>query len=169
MRRGAVLFELLVALAVFVVAASTLLATFGDVLGSIDRDTTTARAVDLARTRMSELEAGLVTIEDLRSEGPRATSGGQTGSAEANGADAEDEATNREGLFVTASTTRSAFPGLTLVEIRVFQGEGSVPRFVLRQLMAMPEDRTEGGDLQEVELSGSVEPPRSSSRDGDLP
>ena len=65
-RTGAVLLELLVALAIFVIAATTLLGTFGDVLASIGRDTTTARAVDLARTRMSEIEAGLITVEDLR-------------------------------------------------------------------------------------------------------
>lgn len=122
-RVGAVLFELLVALAIFVVAATTLLGTFGDVVASIDRDTTTARAVDLARTRMSELEVGLLTIEDLRADSERVESRGD------------------QGLTLEATVSRSAYPGLSLVELRVFDARRDEPRFTLRQLVAMPRDR----------------------------
>jgi len=133
---GAVLLELLIALAIFVVAATTLLGTFSDVVASIGRDTTTARAVDLARSRMSELEAGLTTIEDLRAEaGRRGADVGGRAHAD------ESEPRGAQGLIVDASITRSAYPGLTLVELRVFDATGSAPRFTLRQLVALPSER----------------------------
>jgi len=118
MKRGAVLLELLVALAIFIVAATTLLAAFGDVAASVARDSTTALAVDLARTRMSEIEAGLISPEDLRPE---------TGARDVG-----------DGLVAEAVITRSGFPDLSLVEIRVTEGPERELRYVLRQLVALP-------------------------------
>lgn len=126
-RRGAMLFELLVAIAIFALAATLLLSTLSDVIVANGRDATTARAVDLARTRLSELEAGLIAPEDLRAEsGRRADDAGR-------GA--------REELVVDAVISRSDYPGLSLVELRVFDGVQDAPRFVLRQLVSLPRDR----------------------------
>jgi len=116
-----VLLELLVALAVFAVAAVALLGVFGDLGAVVERDESTARAVDLARTRLSEIEAGLIAVEDLRPDAARAGP--------------MDE-------FVTeAVLSRSAFEGLSLVEIRVIDPVTRRERFQLRQLMALPRDR----------------------------
>lgn len=121
MRRGAVLLELLVALAVFIVAATTLLAAFGSVAESDARDSTMALAVDLARSRMSEIEAGLISPEDLRPDSGRG------------------EAVDGSGaLLAEAVIARSGFPGLSLVEIRVYEGTERELRYTLRQLVAMP-------------------------------
>ena len=147
-RRGAVLLELLVALAIFVVAATTLLATFGDVIASLDRGAVQSRAVDLARTRMSEIEAGLVATEDLRSEGRSRPAAAGGGSSRDRG-----EVRDPDGLFVETSVTMNEFPNLSLVEIRVYDGVRSAARFTLRQLVELPRQRSAAdlGDDSEVE------------------
>lgn len=138
MRRGAVLLELLVALAIFIVGATTLLAVFGDVAASVARDSTTALAVDLARTRMSEIEAGLISPEDLRPD---------AGAREVG-----------DGLVAEAVISRSGFPGLSLVEIRVTEGPERELRYALRQLMAMPRLRGAGDDREpELDLDRTLE------------
>ncbi|MBM4112005.1 MAG: hypothetical protein FJ253_01325 [Phycisphaerae bacterium] len=147
-RRGAMLLELLVALAVLVLAASILLSAFGDVDASIDRDRLVSRAADLARTRMSELEAGLVAAEDLRAGSAGGSSGatarggrdGGGGGARAAASAGSNGAAPRDGqeFEVDAVLSRSAFEGLTIVELRVLHASREQPVFVLRQLVALP-------------------------------
>jgi len=140
-RRGAVLLELVVALGILVMAASVLLAAFTDMSASIERDGLTARAADLARTRMSELEAGLMSIEDLRAESGRHA---LESSRSKGGASGVAGAADGDSFRIDATVERTEFTGLSLVVLRVYDASQSgeaMPRFVLRQLVALPEAR----------------------------
>ena len=69
MRRAAVLLEVLVSLALFVGAASFVLTALHTSLSGLARAEEESFAVDLARSRLAELELGLVSMADLRDEG----------------------------------------------------------------------------------------------------
>jgi type II secretory pathway pseudopilin PulG len=64
-RRGAVLLELMVSVAIFAVAGLTILATVRQGMNAVERARVLERGADLARTAMSELEAGLIAPESL--------------------------------------------------------------------------------------------------------
>lgn len=142
--RGALLLELLVALGVLAMAATVLLATFSDMSAAVARDGIVARAADLARTRMSELEAGLISIEELRAESTRQG----LDAARRGGASASASATQEE-FSIDATIERTEFPGLSLVEIRVMEPASERTRFVLRQLVALPEWRARESSIGE--------------------
>ena len=137
--RGAVLFEVLLALALFVGAAAFTLGALRSSLTALDRSRRESLAADLARSKMSELEAGLITVADLqgRERGLR-----RVGSVEL----AEDQsfATGAPGSFWTIDvrTGMSEFSDLTLVELTVREtttGEAdrSGVSCTLRQLVAL--------------------------------
>ena len=133
-RRGMILLEVLVSLGLFAVAAALILASLRDVTRGLDRDERIAQAADLARSRMSELEAGLVAIGDLRS-----------GSGAAGEAGKEPVWTR---FGVEAQAVRSEFPGISLVEIAVFDSEdaGRTRLFTLRQLIGLSAWRGSGAE-----------------------
>lgn len=64
--RGAILLETLVALALFVGAASFTLAALTSVTSRLERARRDTAALDLAQSKLAELEAGLVDLADLR-------------------------------------------------------------------------------------------------------
>ena len=66
-RRGGILLEVLFAITLFVVAALAILQATGQAARSVDRAAVLQRAVDMATTRMAELEVGLISVGDLRS------------------------------------------------------------------------------------------------------
>jgi len=68
MRRGAVLLELMVSVAIFVAAGLTILATVRQGMDSVERARVLEHGADLARTAMSEIEAGIALPESL--DGP---------------------------------------------------------------------------------------------------
>lgn len=68
MRRGAILFEVLLSIALFVGAGAYCLACTRTVLDSLDRAQREAAALDLARSKLAELHAGLVSITQLEAE-----------------------------------------------------------------------------------------------------
>ena len=63
LRRAGVLFEVIVALVLFVGAASFVLSANRSVFSTLERTRLQREATDLARTRLAELEAGLITPE----------------------------------------------------------------------------------------------------------
>ncbi|MEY3027357.1 MAG: hypothetical protein RLZZ238_2254 [Planctomycetota bacterium] len=67
-RRGGLLLELLLSIALFVAAASFALSALRSALDGIGRAEMRARAFDLASSRLAELDAGLVAIGDLGDE-----------------------------------------------------------------------------------------------------
>lgn len=133
---GGVLLEVLVAIAIFVAAALSILEISRQAQRSLDRAAMLDRAADLAATSMAELQLGLVTLADLRA-------GTETSRPEF-GAFVEDLALPR--LRVEASTERSPYAGLTELELRVFDSEHAAPDgsarvlFTLRQLLVLHED-----------------------------
>src|SRR5262245_36044128 len=66
--RGGVLFEVMLSVALFAGAAAFTLAATRSVSITLERSQKQQQAVDLARTRLAELEAGLITLGDLRGE-----------------------------------------------------------------------------------------------------
>jgi type II secretory pathway pseudopilin PulG len=63
--RGGILLELLLSIALFVGAAVLVLDAMGSALDGARRADLRARAMDLAQSRLAELDAGLVAIGDL--------------------------------------------------------------------------------------------------------
>jgi hypothetical protein len=68
--RGGVLLELLLAIALFVMAASFTLSSLRSALDSMRRADLRARAYDAAASRLAELDAGLLAVGDLGDELP---------------------------------------------------------------------------------------------------
>jgi hypothetical protein len=64
-RRGAILFEILLSIALFAGAGAYCLACTRSVLDSLDRARRQAEALDLARSKLSELETGVISITQL--------------------------------------------------------------------------------------------------------
>ncbi len=146
--RGAVLLEMLLALGLFVGAASFCLASMRSLHSALDRAERDQRVVDLARSRMAELEAGLISLQALRGEWSGAVGSQTQDSLEV------DEGPAQRLWRIDAGTSRSAYPGLTLVEITVAESAaglaGKPATFTLRQLVAIRQaeaEAYEGDDL----------------------
>jgi len=124
-RRGDVLLEVMVALAVFVVGAALLLATATETLAALERAERRERATDLARSALARLEAGLVNIQDLRAGRSEQEEGGAWGD---------------DLLTLSVRTRRTEWPGLSLIEVRVRDvgapAEGA-PLCTIRQLVEL--------------------------------
>src|SRR5689334_1325304 len=66
--KGGVLFEVLLAVALFAGAAALALGCVKSVFSALDRTRREQEAVDVARSRMAELESGMITLADLRGQ-----------------------------------------------------------------------------------------------------
>lgn len=155
-RRAAVLLEALLAIALFVGAAAFTLAATRSALQAVDRHRRSLEAVDLARSKMAELEAGLIALEDLR--------GGDddgVGSTSRSGPPRDAGETPRWRTSV--KTQRSEFTGLTLVQLTVAEtddhplDEGRAPvSFTLRQLVPLG-NVGDGTDAESATAGRSLE------------
>ncbi len=135
-RRGALLLEVLLSIALFAGASAFALGAVRSVFDALDRAKRQQEAVDIATSKMAELEAALITVRDLRSEWM-----GQIGTYEP---DLEFDASNNSLRWeIDVQTYPSEFAGLNLVELTVTEvtdamnGDSNfVPMsFTLRQLM----------------------------------
>lgn len=136
-RRAAVLLEALLAIALFVGAAAFTLAATRSALQAVDRHRRSLEAVDLARSKMAELEAGLIALEDLRG-------GDDDGVGSAGRAGPSRDASESPRWQTSVKTQRSEFTGLTLVELTVAEADdqlldenGAPVSFTLRQLVPL--------------------------------
>jgi len=116
-RRGSILLEILLAIVLFAGATAFTIGALRGALGSTERSAIKLRAADLARTTISEIEAGVVAAD----------------------ATAERTATaDPDGLRVESKTSQSSFPGLSLCEVIVYgpgdDGEARI-LYELRQLV----------------------------------
>ncbi len=147
-RRGGILLEVLVAIAIFAATAGVVLGMISDALAALSRSQERAAAVDVARSALARLEAGLLTITDLRAgrvtsrldESPDADSGAEADVGTDRG-DRNDDAV-RAGLAVDVSTRRADWSGLSLIELRVRRIDAdpdSAPLCTLRQLVRLRE------------------------------
>jgi hypothetical protein len=118
-RRGGVLFEVVLSVALFGGAAVFALSAARNTLASLERMRLQQMAIDLAKSKMAELETGLITLADLR--------------------DADGE---REKWTFDLHTSRTEFTDLTLVELTVRQNVAETEHenpmaFTLRQLVVL--------------------------------
>ncbi len=67
-RRGALLLEVLLSIALFAGASAFALGAARSVFDALDRAKRQQQAVDIATSKMAELEAAFITVRDLRSE-----------------------------------------------------------------------------------------------------
>ncbi|UCD76492.1 MAG: hypothetical protein JSV91_06120 [Phycisphaerales bacterium] len=152
-RTGGVLLEILVSIAIFVGAATFALRAVTSVINALDRSRREAYAVDLARSKLAELEADLITLADLRGEGREAV-----GSLAEAGFDESSlyEIGARQWVF-DVTTTRSEFTGLSLIELTVteepvdeFAGAENPVSFTLRQLIRLREEAEEEYEMDDM-------------------
>lgn len=152
-RRGSLLFEVLLSLALFVTAASFSIGATRSVLGAVDRSRRQAMATDLARAKMAELEAGLTSIADLRDDRDGIT---RVGSIEELPADGPSTTLAETVWRLEVDSARTEFVGLTLVTITVTEDradaglEGAGASFTLRQLVALRDDDAEAYEEDEM-------------------
>ena len=111
-RRGAMLLEVMLAIALFVGAASLCLAVTRSLFSTLQRSERRQCAVDLARSKLAELEAGLITVQELRGEWPGAV-GSRTQDFET------DMSAGGPRWRFDAVTSRTAYRGLSLLELTV--------------------------------------------------
>lgn len=159
-RRGALLLEVILALAIFVMAGTAILAMVNRVMDGMARTKEVRHAADLAKSAMAQLEAGLGTAQSLNgpvkawSPEEQGASGPGVGSGAA-GAAADDAPPVRgSGVLATMpadsgwelqiDTEPSQFRGLTRVTVKAFKhaaggpvGEAAGPSYTLRQLVRL--------------------------------
>lgn len=147
MRRAAVLFEVLVSMALFVGAASFVLGALRDAQASLVRAERQSFAADLARTRMAEIELGLVSLADLRAEGAGPDLIGSL----------ELERGELDGWSIAVETERTEYTGLSLVVLSVYPvdengrvSDDASPLVELRQLMALGDEDVEEFEQDEM-------------------
>ncbi len=147
--RGAILLEVMLAIGLFVGAAAFCLGVTKRLFWALERADHRRLAIDLARSKLAELEAGLITVQDLRGE----WSGGV-------GSRPDDD--ERAGAVagpsweIDAITTRTEYRGLSLIELTITEvpPDGGVEShgvsFTLRQLIALREQDPEAYEVDEM-------------------
>ncbi len=147
--RGAMLLEVMLAVGLFVGSASFCLAVTKSLFASLQRADRRHFAVDLARSKLAELEAGLVNVQELRGEWSGAV-----------GSRPEDD--DLDSVPVTVweidiTTTRSEYGGLSLIELTVREvsletdaDRDDAVSFTLRRLIALREPDPEAYETDEL-------------------
>jgi len=117
--RGAILLELLIALAILVAAGGTIIGSISMVTTGLTRQRNHSIALDIAISKMAMLEAGLTTVERLNDTyvNPSAV---RTETRQGDAATFDDETATLQGRWrLEVTSERSRFTGLSLVSIRV--------------------------------------------------
>jgi Tfp pilus assembly protein PilV len=109
-RRGAILLEVLLALALLIAAGLTILGLVSQASASVERARDRALAIDLARSAMAEIEAGIANPETMSGPVEDQASDDATSGAPGPGA---------WGLEV--ETEPSQFAGLSIVRVRAIR------------------------------------------------
>lgn len=146
-RRGAILFEMLLALGVFTTAAALTLRATGHGLDAVRRAQERRLALDVARSKLAELEAGLVTLTQLR-DGEVPSLGSLEpppfGETRPGGMDLA-----RWRFDVRTEPT--PFSGLTLVTLSMYEAEGDGPPLTtLRSLVELGSQDGEGYEADDL-------------------
>ena len=143
-RRGALLLEVLLSIALFAGTAAFTLGAANSVFDALDRARHEQEAIDIARSKMAELQTGMISIRDLNAQWS-----GDIGSYQPDADFDSLESSLRWMIEVQSSPTE--FTGLSLVELTVSeledkfpdQGGRSVISFTLRQLLTLSEEDAE--------------------------
>ena len=114
-RRGGLLLEVMISMALFIGAALVILRVMGDARTSLQRSAVLQQAVDLAMTRIGELELGLVSLADLRAMGRQERG------------EFDDLEASTEPLGIRVRTERTQWDGLVLLELDVLDPDRTNP------------------------------------------
>ncbi len=162
-QRGALLLEVMLAIALFVSAGMVVLSMVGQSVGSLEASRDKQRAVDLARSAMAKLEAGIETAQVMN--GPVPVWQDETESAGMDmGAPAES------GWELRIETEPSGFDGLTAVTVTAKKTAGGAS-YTLKQLVRMSskgEDNVGGVDevIKEAERGAREGPAKKAAGTG---
>lgn len=163
--RGALLLEIMVALAVFVAGGLAVMAMVNRAAASMSLARDYRAAADLARSAMAKIEAGIATPQTLHGPvpawNPEEDAGQDAGDGMGSGF--ADSPPAPSGWELEIATEPSAFDGLTMVTVRAVRraGEGSErtrASYTLRQLVRL--------SLQGDGSVGDVDPIAGSSGPG---
>ncbi|MDP6478463.1 MAG: hypothetical protein QGI75_00285 [Phycisphaerales bacterium] len=145
MRRGAMLLEVLVSLAIVVGVSAFALQAVGGSEQAIDRADRRRRCMDVAASVAGMLDAGLIGVGDLRSRQV----------PEVDGMPLDEGATTP--LELEATTERTQWGGIVLLTLIVSEGEDAIDpvQATLRQLVLLREHRAE--ELKEDDLLEGLE------------
>jgi len=147
-RRGALLLEVILSLAMFAMAAMAILAALTQGTTALERVRDAALAVDLARTAMAEIEAGVASPATLNGPVP---AWHESARAEESGAFA-DAPPSGTGWELVVETSPSGFPELTHVRVtsrKVSPMGATLASYTLHQLVrlgALAEDEVGAED-----------------------
>lgn len=127
--RGAVLLEVLLSLALLVAAGLTIIGLASQAAGSVERSRDRALALDLARSAMAEIEAGISRPETMGGPVESRVGVGEWG--------------------IEVETEPSQFTGLTLVKVRAIRyaaagSEAEESSVTLQQLVRLGEETGAG-------------------------
>lgn len=157
-RDGALLLEVMLALAIFVMAGTAILMLVDRTVTGMERVRAMRKAADLARSAMAKMEAGLGTPQSLN--GPVRAWGADEESAagpsgegtSVKGSGVLEAAATDSGWELRIDTEPSQFRGLTRVTVKAFKsgaGDEAVASYTLRQLVRLSgkgEDVAGGAD-----------------------
>jgi hypothetical protein len=132
-RRGGLLLEVVIALALLVMVGLFALGGARDGLAAADRAARRAAAVDLAASRMAEIEAGIVSLD--------AVGDLQDASLDGEAIGFEDELP-RWPFAVEVKTSPSGFEGLVRVEVVVRLDDEVEDPIELARLVTLVDDRS---------------------------
>lgn len=146
-RRGALLLEVLLSVALFVIASLAILSIVREAVGRLEDGRDRLAAADIAHSAMAAIDAGLYEPSAL--DGPFPTTGLFSDEEILSGsvAAAPDPGS---GWVLEVESERSQFPGLTMVEIAVRRDDARdttvrslddpAPVYALRRLVALGDD-----------------------------
>lgn len=161
-RRGSILLEMLIAVSILVMASLAISGSLRDALSSLQRSQDEAKAGDIARSVLAQLEAGMARPELFN--GPLTAWEGESDRFEGDALVDELAFSQPDGLaveddwFVTVETEPSGFAGLTSVTViveRVDEAGEAIVRRSLTQFVRLREgaEDTIGGEGELSELA----------------
>lgn len=175
--RGAILLELVVSLAILVMASLAISAALRDGLMSLQRSSDEALAGDMARTIVALVEAGVARPEQFDGPMPAWEADGErwdgdplVDALELPQADASSVV---DGWFVSAETEPTSFAGLTKLTVtveRLGETEQPVASRTLVQFVRLRDDLEDTiggeGELSELASDAQAQAQRESRRSG---
>ena len=169
-RRGAILLEMVIAVAILVMASLAISASLRDALSSLQRSQDEARAGDIARSAIARLEAGMARPELL--SGPLTAWEGEADRFEGDPLVDALAFSQPDGIavdddwFVTVETEATSFRQLTSVTVIVERVDESGEPIVQRRLTQFVRLRDGAEDTigGEGELSELADEARSAGR-----
>lgn len=155
--RGALLLEVMLALALLVTASSLVVGVIRDSSDRIERAIDMGVAADLAHTAIAQIETNLATPETLTGPTPNWTLADEFDAATGPARSSDDIAiessspVNSEWAYQIETQT-TPFDGLTLISVSVLRDEAARATYTLHQLTRLeaPND-DEIGDEDEME------------------